>query len=191
MNESGGSEYPRLHIENSVRDTVRIDDGFAEQRHRGVSRWIDFTDHAPEIKFEVGFELAGKLLHTLVIGEAMHLQRFNAAVACAQKCPFEQHRADTVTLPGLLDAERSFALANEHRSETAQFGGAPQDAVDEKTVHDHAQSGRRTGMVGNKFVGHRARKTTVPAFRVKADQVIAISVSLADPQFADHSAIRQ
>src|SRR6476469_5852184 len=46
-------------------------------------------------------------------------------------------------------------------------------------------------MVCNEFVGHCARKTTVPAFRVKAEQVIAIGVSLADPQFADHAAIRQ
>jgi hypothetical protein len=46
-------------------------------------------------------------------------------------------------------------------------------------------------MVCNEFVGHCARKTTVPAFRVKAEQVIAIGVSLADPQFPDDAAIRQ
>jgi len=131
-----------LHVENCVRDTVRIDDGFTQKRHGGVTRRIDFTDHAPEIEFEIGFELAGELLHALIVGEAMHLQRFDAAIACTQQRSLEQHRPDTVTLPGLFDAERGFALANEHRSETAQFSGASEDSIDKKAVHHGRRQSR-------------------------------------------------
>src|ERR1044072_5038402 len=116
---------------------MRIDDGLTHKGHGSVTRLVDFTDHAPEIELEVRFELAGKLLHPLVVREAVHLQRLDAAIASAQKGPFEQHSTDPVTLPRLLDAERRFALANEHGSEAAQFSSAPQDAVDTKNRSNH------------------------------------------------------
>jgi hypothetical protein len=101
-----------LHIKNCVCDTVRINDGFTQKRHGSVAWRIDFADYAPEIEFKVGFELAGKLLHSLIVREAMHLQRLDAAIARAQKRPLEQHCSDTVTLPKLFDAKSGFTLAN-------------------------------------------------------------------------------
>ena len=46
-------------------------------------------------------------------------------------------------------------------------------------------------MTGNEFVGHRAGKAPVPALAIKPQQVVAVGVGFADPQFADHAAIGQ
>jgi hypothetical protein len=81
LNESGRLQYSGLHIKNCVCDTVRINDGFTQKRHGSVAWRIDFADYAPEIEFEVGFELAGKLPHSLIVSEAMHLQRLDARFA--------------------------------------------------------------------------------------------------------------
>ena len=72
---------------------------------------------------------------------------------------FEQHGADAMALPGLLDAEGGFPLAREHAAERTQFGGAAQDAVDEEAVHNHADFGCGGGMVSDEFVRHRRRKS--------------------------------
>jgi hypothetical protein len=43
----------------------------------------------------------------------MHLQSFDATIARAQKRAFKQDGANTMALPGLLDAEGGLALARE------------------------------------------------------------------------------
>src|SRR5262249_62421813 len=99
-----------MHVEKRVRDAVRVGGCFAHQRQRRITWRVDFTDHAAEIESEIGFELAGELLHALVIDEAMHLQCFEAAIARTQERAFKQDGADTMALPGLLDTEGSLAL---------------------------------------------------------------------------------
>jgi hypothetical protein len=46
-------------------------------------------------------------------------------------------------------------------------------------------------MTGDELVGYRSGKTPVPTFTVETQQVVAIGVGFADPQFADHAAIGQ
>ena len=158
----------------------------------GVERGgIDLADHAAEIEREFGVELARQLLHAPIVGEAMHVQGVDAAVARGEQRALEQHGADAVALPGLLDAESGFRLVREQRAERAQFGGAAQHAVDEEAVHHHAHVVRGRGVAGDELVRHRAGKAPVAAFLVEAQQVVAIGVGLADPQFADHAAVRQ
>ena len=78
----------------------------------GVKRdGIDLADDAAEIELEVGVELARELLHAPVVAEALHLQRLDAAIAGGQQDALEQHGADAVALPGLLDAEGGLRLA--------------------------------------------------------------------------------
>jgi len=43
----------------------------------------------------------------------MHVQRLDAAVARAEQRALEQHGADALALPGLLDAERGLRFARE------------------------------------------------------------------------------
>ncbi len=71
----------------------------------------------------------------------------------------------------------------------AQFGGAAQHAVDEEAVHHYAQLVRRGGMPGDELVRYGAGKTPIAAVVVEAQQMVAISVGLVDPQFADHAAV--
>src|SRR5690348_5520248 len=101
---------------------MRIGNVFAHQRQRRRTRLIDFTHHAAEIEFEIGFEFAGELLHAFIVREAVHLQELDAAIARTQKGALKQHRADSVALPWLLDAEGGFSFAREYRAERAKFG---------------------------------------------------------------------
>ena len=47
-----------------------------------------------------------------IVGEAMHVQQLDAAVARGEQRALEQHRADAMALPGLLDREGGFGFAN-------------------------------------------------------------------------------
>ena len=82
-------------------------------------------------------------------------------------------------------------LVREQRADLAQLGGAAQHAVDEEAVHHDAElvCGRR--VAGDEIVRHRAGKAPVAAFVVEAQQMVAIGVGLADPQFADRAAVGQ
>ena len=119
------------------------------------------------------------------------MQRLDAAVARAQQRALEQFGADAVALPRLLDAEGGFRLVREQRADAPQLGGAAQHAVDKEAVHHDADvvGGRR--MAGDELVRHRAGKAPVAAVAVEAEQVVAIGVGLADPQFADGAAVGQ
>jgi len=99
-----------------------------------------------------------QLLHAPIVGEAVHFQMRNAAVACAEQRALEQLGADAMALPGLLNAEGGLALARQYRAVAAQFGGATQYAVDEETMHHHARAAGRCRMPGDDFIGHCAEK---------------------------------
>ncbi len=67
-------------------------------------------------------------------------------------------------------------------------GGAAQHAVDKEAVHHDAKAGRCGCVLGDEFVGNRTGKAGVAAVAVEPQQVVAIGVGLADPQFADGAA---
>src|SRR5690242_5088760 len=102
-----------MHVEKRVRNALRIGGCFAHQRQWRIAWRVDFANHAAEIEPQIGLELAGELLHALIVDKAMHLQSLDPAIARAQKRAFKQDGADTMALPGLLDAEGGFALACE------------------------------------------------------------------------------
>src|SRR6185437_3415178 len=79
----------------------------------------------------------------------------------------------------------------EQRAIAPQLGGAAQHAVDEEAVHHDARALGGRGMTRDEFVRHRAGKPPVAAVAVEAQQVIAIDISFADPQFADGAAVGQ
>ena len=86
--------------------------------------------------------------------------------------------------------KRGLGLARRGRAERAQFGGAAQHAVDEEAMHHRAQrrTSRRRSLRMN-VVGHAAAEPAVPAAAVEPQQMVAIAVGFADPQFADQAAV--
>jgi len=97
-------------------------------------------------------------------------------------------RADAVTLPGPLDADRGLRLARETGAERPQLGGAAHHAADEKTMHDRVQRHRQIDVAANEIVRHAAAEPAAAACRVEPKHVVAILCGLTDPQFADHAA---
>ena len=142
---------------------------------------LHLADHRAEIEGELGLEFAGKLLHALVLHEAAYVQELDAAVACGEQAAFKQHRADTQALPRLLNAEGGLGLAPVERPEDAQIGGAAQHPIHEEAVHDHIAARRRCGIGSNHIVGDRGTETTMTAFSVEPEQMIAIGVRLDVP----------
>ncbi len=114
-----------------------------------------------------------------------------AAIARAQQRALEQCAADPVTLPGLFDGEGGFRRARKHRADVAQLGGAAQRAVDEKAMHHRVDALGGGGVGRDRLVRHRAGEAGVPAVLVEAQEVVAVGVGLADPQFADEAAVGQ
>ena len=90
---------------------------------------------------------------------------------------------------GVFDAEGGLGLARERRPERAQFGRAAQHAVDEEAVHHGAEPEGRVDVVADELIRHAAAEPAVPAFAVEAQQMVAVVVGFADPQFADEAAI--
>ena len=113
----------------------------------------------------------------------------DAAVARGEQRAVEQRRADAVALPGAFDAERGLGLAREGRSQRAQFGCAPQHAVDEKPVHHRAQPEGRADVVADEFVRHAAAEPAVAAVGVEPQQVVAVLLGFAHPELADDAAV--
>src|SRR5262245_43666508 len=121
---------------------MSVGDHLARQRQQGETRGIDFANHAAEIELEIGFKLAGQLLHAPVVSEAVHAQQVDATVACTQKRALEQDRADAVALPWQFDAESGFSFAREHGANRAKLGSTPQHAVDKKAMQHYIESTR-------------------------------------------------
>ena len=158
----------------------------------GVERGgVDLADHAAEIEGQPGLELARQLLHAPVVGQAVHAQQFDAAVARGQQRALQQHGADAVALPFLLDAEGGFRLMGEQRADRPQFAGAAHDAIDKEAMHHDADFVGGGGVAGDEFVRYRAGKAGVAAFRVEPEQMVAIGVGFGRPQFADDAAAGQ
>jgi hypothetical protein len=161
---------------------------FAHHRQRRRPRRCDFADDAAEIERQLGVELARKLLHALVIGEARHVQQPDAAIARGEQRAAEQRRTDAMALPRLLHAQRRLRLARKSCTQGPQFRDAAQNAVDEEAVHDGVERGRQLDIPVHELVGDRAAEPVIAAFGVEPQQMVAILVGLADPQLADHAA---
>jgi hypothetical protein len=68
------------------------------------------------------------------------VQKFEAPIACRQQGSFEQHRADAVALPWLLDRECRLGFARYGCSNRTQFGGPAQRACDEEAVNERVDA---------------------------------------------------
>jgi len=58
-------------------------------------------------------------------------------------------------------------------------------------VHHDAEIGGGGSVAGDEFIGNGAGKAGVTAVAVEAQQVVAVGIGLADPQFADGAAAGQ
>ena len=66
-----------------------------------------------------------------------------------------------------------------------------QHTADETAVHDGIERQRPVGVIGDVSIGNRAAEPAAPAWRIETEQMLAVLVGLADPQFADHGAFRK
>jgi hypothetical protein len=119
-------QQARLEIDIGGGEALTVDHQFLHDRQRGRMGILYLADHRAEIEGELGLELAGELLHALVLHEAAYVQELDAAVARDEQAAFKQRRSDTQALPRLLDAEGGLGLAPVERPEDAQIGGAAQ-----------------------------------------------------------------
>src|SRR5262245_31530812 len=184
-------EQARLHVEHGRSEAVSVGKYLAHQRERGQPGGGNLAYHAREVEAQLGLVLAGELLHALVVGEARHVQEFDAAVARGEQRALEQHGAYAVALPRLLDGEGGLRLPHQRRTERTQLGRAAQRAVDEEAVDERIDAERKLGIVAHELVGHGAGEAVAPAVGIETQQVVAIGVGFADPQFADHGAVGQ
>jgi hypothetical protein len=56
-------------------------------------------------------------------------------------------------------------------------------------VNQRVDAERQFGVAAHKFVGDRPGKAVAAAVGIKPQQVVAINLGFADPQFADHGSI--
>jgi hypothetical protein len=56
-------------------------------------------------------------------------------------------------------------------------------------VNDGVDAERQIGIIAHEVVRHRAGKPVAPAVGVEPQQVVAICLGFADPQFADQTAV--
>src|SRR5216683_2796969 len=166
-----------------------VGEEFSHHRDRRRARRLHLADNAAEIKTELGVKLARKLLHTLVLGKAAHVQQLDAAIARGEQRAIEQRRSDAMTLPRLLDAESGLGLLRQLAPERPQFGGATHDSVDKETMDHGIQAADRTSVVGNELIGHRPAEAIVPALRVQPQKVIGIFLAFANPKLPNDAAV--
>lgn len=89
-------------------------------------------------------------------------------------------------LPGALDAQcRLRFVAFRQRPQLAY---AAQATVGKEPVQHAAEIVRQLDVVANEVVGYAAAESAAAAGRIEAQQMIAIEVAVAAPQFADHPA---
>ena len=99
---------------------MTVDRHLLHDRQRRRMRVFHLADHCAEIEGQLGLEFAGELLHAVVFHDAADLQELDTAVARGEQAALEERRADTQTLPWLLDAEGGLGLARpEIRRSTA------------------------------------------------------------------------
>ena len=56
-------------------------------------------------------------------------------------------------------------------------------------MHHGIERKRQIDEIADEVVGYAAAEPAVPARRVEPQQMVAVSIGFADPQFADHAAI--
>src|SRR5215471_11575133 len=162
---------------------------FPQHRHRRRVRRFHFTDHAAEIEAQFGIEFARELLHTLVVGEAAHVQELDAAIARGKQSPVKQSRTDAMALPGLLDAEGDLGLVRWRGSNRTQLGGPAQDAVNEEPVNDSVEAADRADVVGDEFFRHGTTEPAAPAVLVEPQKMLTVFFDFADPDLPDDAAV--
>ena len=96
----------------------------------------------------------------------------------ASKRAAQQRRADAVTLPRLLHADRRFRLARKAHAELPQLGGATHHAVKEKTVHDGFERDRQINEAADEIVGYAAAEPVMPACGIEPQQMVAVTCRL-------------
>src|SRR5262245_8026352 len=74
-------------------------------------------------------------------------------------------------------------------TKAAQFRGAAQHAVDEKTMNDHIQPERELDEILDEFVGHGAPEPVAPALRVESEQMVTVCGGFPNPELSDRTAI--
>ena len=90
----------------------------------------------------------------------------------------QQRRADAVTLPRFLHADRGFGLARKSHAERPQFRGAAHRAADEKAVHDRVEAGGQIDVIADEVVGHAAGEPIVPALGIETQHMLAVCCRL-------------
>ena len=58
-------------------------------------------------------------------------------------------------------------------------------------MNDGVDAERQIGIVADELVRHRAGKTVASTVAIETQQVVAISLGFADPQFADQASVRE
>jgi hypothetical protein len=58
-------------------------------------------------------------------------------------------------------------------------------------MNDGVDAERQIRIVADELVRHRPGKTVAPAVGIETQQVVAISLGFADPQFADQASMRE
>src|SRR3974390_2871695 len=177
-------EQTRLHVEHCGGEAVPVGNDLAHQRDWRGPRSGDLAHDGAEIEAELGVILARQLLHALVVGKTCHMEELEPAVARSKQGALEQHRADPVTLPRLLDREGGLALATNDRSYRTQLGDSAQYAVDKETMNDGIDAECELGVVAQELVGYRAGKTAAPALQIEGQEMRAGEIGFGETPFA-------
>jgi hypothetical protein len=90
-------------------------------------------------------------------------------------------RADAVTLPRLLDADRGLRLARKTNAQLPQLSGPAHHSVEKKAVHDGVERNGQIRVAANEIVGHAAGKPAMPALGVEPQHVVAVFGRFSDP----------
>ena len=117
----------------------------------------------------------------------------DAAVARAQQRALEQGGADAVALPGLLDAEGGLGFVPDAAAVPLRRSSAAPRSTP-STKKPCTTTPRPVAVAAWRAMNSSdtaPEKRLAAAVRVEPQQVVAIGVGLADPQFADGAAVGQ
>ena len=93
-----------------------------------------------------------------------------------------------MALPRLFHADRRLRLTGKSSAQLPQLGAGAHFAVEEKAVHDGFERNRQIDVIANEIVGYAAAEPIVPARGIEPQQMVAVFIGFADPQFADYTA---
>ena len=162
----------------------------SRNKESGVGRGAVTSSHyCAKIKMQIGLVFACELLHALVLCKAGHVQVPKATIAGGEERALEERRPDAMALPGVFNRECRFRLCPPRRADGAQLGGTAQHIADKEAVNDRIEPKCELGIFAQEVLRDAARETVAPAFRIKAEQMVAVEIGFGDPQF-DGSAHR-